>query len=443
MNLRRIQYHCSCGSCDECTGGNAKSYFDGMTPVPNIEQIIPIEGPAGKASLTIASVTDGTTDSAGTDVAMGDSTIADLATLGYDVTTKPTLKVTPDPSDLNNTKVFIRESNAFLNFLASFKTKLLPSGSEGNILKYVSGLWTSAAPDWEKYNCTTTTDLSYTIADVGTTKNFTVPSGMSYRFKNAVAIASPADPLNNYLEGVVVAYSGVILSIVIKNIKGTGGTVNWNVMLTAPEYLPYFDATTNNGMFLKNINGSLGFSISALSTGFTLPWHNEAYPEGFIPCDGVTFLKTEYPDLYQHLRPNGIVNKYAFALDGTTPLGIGSCRTPGYNNGTIPYGVSSGSDLGVRFGENILSGGIPVINLPVTSPYGISVSGSGIKAPPAGPPTYSVATGTDHTVYDVADYAVNVATPKTNNISGGQVANGGQDLDIRQSSEGCFYIIKT
>ena len=130
MNLRRINYHCSCGSCDECTGGNDKSYFEGMTQVPNIEQTVPIPGPAGKASLTVASVTDGTTDTAGTDVAIGGSTIADLTTLGFDVTTKPTLKVTPDPTDLNNTKVFIRESNGFLNFLASFKTKLLPSGSD-------------------------------------------------------------------------------------------------------------------------------------------------------------------------------------------------------------------------------------------------------------------------------------------------------------------------
>lgn len=271
MNLRRINYHCSCGSCDECTGGNAKSYFEGMTQVPNIEQTVPIPGPAGKASLTVASVTDGTTDTAGTDVAIGGSTIADLTTLGFDVTTKPTLKVTPDPTDLNNTKVFIRESNGFLNFLASFKTKLLPSGSEGNILKYVSGLWTSSAPDWEKYNCTTTTDLSYTKADVGTTKNFTVPSGLSYRFKNAVAIASVSDPLNNYVEGIVVGYSATTLNLLIKNIKGTGSTLNWNVMLTAPEYLPYSGDPLNKNKFLYNDNGVLKYSVSGYYPGMCLP----------------------------------------------------------------------------------------------------------------------------------------------------------------------------
>jgi len=304
MNLRRINYHCSCGSCDECTGGNAKSYFEGMEQKPNIQEIIPIAGPSGKASLTVASVTDGTTDTAGTDVAIGGSTIADLTTLGFDVTTKPTLKVTPDPTDLNNTKVFIRESNGFLNFLASFKTKLLPSGSEGNILKYVSGLWTSSAPDWEKYNCTTTTDLSYTIADVGTTKNFTVPSGLSYRFKNAVAIASPADPLNNYLEGVVVAYSGVTLSIAIKNIKGTGGTVNWNVMLTAPEYLPYVNDPANYGKFFYNNNGIIEMRTSIESVGDTkITLRPPALdPVGWLGFDGVPRDKTEYPALYDYLN---------------------------------------------------------------------------------------------------------------------------------------------
>ena len=304
MNLRRINYHCSCGSCDECTGGNAKSYFEGMEQKPNIQEIIPIAGPSGKASLTVASVTDGTTDTAGTDVAIGGSTIADLTTLGFDVTTKPTLKVTPDPTDLNNTKVFIRESNGFLNFLASFKTKLLPSGSEGNILKYVSGLWTSSAPDWEKYNCTTTTDLSYTIADVGTTKNFTVPSGLSYRFKNAFAIASPADPLNNYLEVVVVAYSGVTLSIAIKNIKGTGGTVNWNVMLTAPEYLPYVNDPANYGKFFYNNNGIIEMRTSIESVGDTkITLRPPALdPVGWLGFDGVPRDKTEYPALYDYLN---------------------------------------------------------------------------------------------------------------------------------------------
>ena len=191
-----------------------------------------------------------------------------------------------------------------MNFLASFKTKLLPSGSEGNILKYVSGLWTSSAPDWEKYNCTTTTDLSYTIADVGTTKNFTVPSGLSYRFKNAVAIASPADPLNNYLEGVVVAYSGVTLSIAIKNIKGTGGTVNWNVMLTAPEYLPYVNDPANYGKFFYNNNGIIEMRTSIESVGDTkITLRPPALdPVGWLGFDGVPRDKTEYPALYDYLN---------------------------------------------------------------------------------------------------------------------------------------------
>lgn len=303
MSLRRINYHCGCGSCDECTGGNAKSYFEGMEQKPNIQEIIPIAGPSGKASLTVASVTDGTTDTAGTDVAIGGSTIADLTTLGFDVTTKPTLKVTPDPTDLNNTKVFIRESNGFLNFLASFKTKLLPSGSEGNILKYVSGLWTSAAPDWEKYNTTTTSPYVFSGASIGVSVPLTVGAGLAYRFKHAVAVVDPSDS-DKYMEGFVESYSGTLLTIKIKNVKGTGNTSGYNVMLTAPEYLPYVNDPANYGKFFYNNNGIIEMRTSIESVGDTkITLRPPALdPTGWLGFDGVPRSKTEYPALYDYLN---------------------------------------------------------------------------------------------------------------------------------------------
>lgn len=433
MNLRRINYHCSCGSCDECTGGNAKSYFEGMEQKPNIQEIIPIAGPSGKASLTVASVTDGTTDTAGTDVAIGGSTIADLTTLGFDVTTKPTLKVTPDPTDLNNTKVFIRESNGFLNFLASFKTKLLPSGSEGNILKYVSGLWTSAAPDWEKYNCTTTTDLSYTIADVGTTKNFTVPSGMSYRFKNAVAIASPADPLNNYLEGVVVAYSGVILSIVIKNIKGTGGTVNWNVMLTAPEYLPYVNDPANYGKFFYNNSGVIEMRTSIESVGDTKIVLRPAAldPSGWIPFDGVPRTQVEFPALYEYL--NYIGSSFISGSNFTLPNMAGRALV-GVDSGDVDFDV-----IGDFVGQTtrVLSDA----NLPEVSPYpitGFSLVGNAFNA--------SCNEGEGRNVFardNGGGGGGAVTMPISGTITAGtNTSNGGTAFDQRQKSMAIRMIIK-
>lgn len=444
MNLRRINYHCSCGSCDECTGGNAKSYFEGMEQKPNIQEIIPIAGPSGKASLTVASVTDGTTDTAGTDVAIGGSTIADLTTLGFDVTTKPTLKVTPDPTDLNNTKVFIRESNGFLNFLASFKTKLLPSGSEGNILKYVSGLWTSAAPDWEKYNTTTTSPYVFSDASIGVSVPLTVGAGLAYRFKHAVAVVDPSDS-DKYMEGVVESYSGTLLTIKIKNVKGTGNTSGYNVMLTAPEYLPYVNDPANYGKFFYNNNGVIEMRVSSLSTGFVFPWHNQSSPKGFVPCDGTPLAKTEFPALYEHLRPDGVPNKYAFALDGTTPLGIGRFRTPGYNNGTIPYGVASPTDLGVRYGANsyVLVGD----NLPEVSPYGITDPGHTHPVPNVedsdGVPNGTSIVGQNGGSNPNAGSTSSSGTGGTGISISNNSGTGGTAIDMRQSSEGCFYIIKT
>ena len=442
MNLRRINYHCSCGSCDECTGGNAKSYFEGMEQKPNIQEIIPIAGPSGKASLTVASVTDGTTDTAGTDVAIGGSTIADLTTLGFDVTTKPTLKVTPDPTDLNNTKVFIRESNGFLNFLASFKTKLLPSGSEGNILKYVSGLWTSAAPDWEKYNTTTTSPYVFSDASIGVSVPLTVGAGLAYRFKHVVAVVDPSDS-DKYMEGVVESYSGTLLTIKIKNVKGTGNTTGYNVMLTAPEYLPYVNNPANYGKFFYNNSGVIEMRTSIESIGDTKwVWHASTYdPTGWIGHDGVTRSKFDYPALYEYFRTRGTPHPFISGDNFILPNMNGRVLAQ------IDPAQSGVFDaFGSTIGVNKLIGGIPTKNLPVISPWGIDVStnlddyyiltdpGLNVNHGSTGSPNVPMESAFVHGTLSV--------TPKNNNIAGGQSENGAQDLDIRQPTIAARFIIK-
>ena len=102
----------------------------------------------------------------------------------------------------------------------------------------------------------------------------------------------------------VVAYSGVTLSIAIKNIKGTGGTVNWNVMLTAPEYLPYVNDPANYGKFFYNNNGIIEMRTSIESVGDTkITLRPPALdPVGWLGFDGVPRDKTEYPALYDYLN---------------------------------------------------------------------------------------------------------------------------------------------
>lgn len=456
MNLRRINYHCSCGSCDECTGGNALSYFKGMTQVPNIEQIVPIPGPAGEGSVLTAGKTSsaGVLNADGADEALDLTAKTNLAAADFDIEVKSTTQNVVDTADLNNNKIWTGLSKGFLNMIG---LKILPArvktgGTAGQVYTKSSGTNYDAAwvsPVNEIYNTTSITSISIdsTISSLQagtlTPLTFTVASGLAYKTGQQIwLIKFNGDVLSPsiYLNAVVLSYSGTDLEVAVSFAYGTGTPTKWYICLGSPVKFPYFDATTNNGMFLKNINGSLGFSISALSTGFTFTWHNPEMPEGFIPCDGVPFLKTEYPDLYQHLRPGGVVNKYAFALDGTTPLGIGSCRTPGYNNGTIPYGVASSSDLGGRFGAN--SYALVGDNLPDICPYDITDPGHAhnttlIGSNESGGATY-ITFGSD---IDGGMYATQ--SEKTGITISNNSGNGGTAIDMRQSSEGCFYIMKT
>lgn len=445
MNLRRINYHCTCGYCSECSGGNAKSYFEGMAPLPNVVEKTPIPGPSGKNSILVAGKTDasGVLNADSTDEALDSAAKVNLLAADFDITVKPTTQNVVDASDINNNRVWTGLSRSILNFLGlKVVPKLLPNfGTSGNILKDNGTAWVSDAPDWEKYNSTTTTPYAYTSTSygaIGSSIEFTVGTGYAYKFKNIVAIVDPSNPAN-YIEGIVTSYALGKVTIQIKNLSGGGNTSGWGVMLTAPEYLPYVNDPANYGKFFYNNNGIIEMRISTLSVGFVFPWHNPSNPDGFIPCDGAPFAKTEYPALYEHLRPSGAVNKYAFALDGTTALGIGNCRTPGYNTGTIPYGVASAGDLGLRVGANSYT--LLPENLPEVCPYPVSITGNvgglyGLTDP--GLNENHGSTGSPNVPRADAFTVMSVGVSVGTNSSIGDTP-----IDMRPSSEGCFYIIKT
>ena len=452
MKLRRINFDHGAGcGCGDCTGGNAKSYFEGLEQKPNIEQLVPVPGPSGENSILVAGKTDpsGALNADGADEALDSAAKANLLAADFDITEKPTTQNVVDASDTNSNRVWTGLSRSLLNFLGlKVVPKLLPDfGTSGNIVKDNGTAWVSGAPDWEKYNSTTTTPYAYTSTSygaIGSSIEFTVGTGYAYKFKNIVAIVDPSNPAN-YIEGIVTNYALGKVTVQIKNLSGGGNTSGWGVMLTAPEYLPYVNDPANYGKFYYNNNGIIEMRISTLSVGFVFPWHNPSNPDGFIPCDGASFAKTEYPALYEHLRPGGAVNKYAFAMDGTTPLGIGNCRTPGYNTGRIPYGVADPGDLGVNFGANeyVLVGD----NLPEVPPYNMPDHTHGPKTPGVGFLEFTASGG--DVISPAPGFGVFSAS-ETGGVSGGatipitnNTGTGGTAIDMRQSSEGCFYIIKT
>ena len=167
MNLRRINYHCSCGSCDECTGGNALSYFEGMTQVPNIEQIVPIPGPAGEGSVLTAGKTSsaGVLNADGADEALDSTAKTNLAAADFDIEVKSTTQNVVDTADLNNNKIWTGLSKGFLNMIG---LKILPArvktgGTAGQVYTKSSGTDYDAAwetPVNEIYNTTSITSIS-------------------------------------------------------------------------------------------------------------------------------------------------------------------------------------------------------------------------------------------------------------------------------------------
>lgn len=92
---------------------------------------------------------------------------------------------------------------------------------------------------------------------------------------------------------------------------------------------------------------------------------------------------------------------------------------PDYRGRVSGYYKSADTNFG-EIGKEIGTEILVASDLPVTSPYGITVTGSGIKSPASAAPTYQVTTGAGTgTMYNVADFVVNTASPTTNS-GGGQ-----------------------
>lgn len=440
MNLRRINYHCSCGSCDECTGGNALSYFEGMTQVPNIEQIVPIPGPAGEGSVLTAGKTSsaGVLNADGADEALDSTAKTNLAAADFDIEVKSTTQNVVDTADLNNNKIWTGLSKGFLNLIGlKILPKLLPNfGTSGNIVRDNGTAWVSVAPDWEKYNSVTTTSQAFNEAStslIDTTVVFVVGTGYSYRFKNVVAIVDTVSPLSNYVEGIVEAYSAGNLTVRIKNVKGSGNTLNYNVMLTAPEYLPFVKDPANYGKFFYNNSGVIEMRTSIESVGDTKIVLRPAAldPEGWIAFDGVPRTETEFPALYEYL--NYIGSSFISGSNFTLPNMAGRALV-GVDSGDVDFDV-----IGDFIGQTtrILSDE----NLPEVSPYpitGFSLVGNAFNA--------SCVEGSGRVVFaqDNGGGGGGATTmPISGTITAGtNTSTGGTAFDQRQKSMAIRMIIK-
>ena len=448
MKLRRINFDHGAGcGCGDCTGGNAKSYFEGLEQKPNIEQLVPVPGPSGENSILVAGKTDpsGALNADGADEALDSAAKANLLAADFDITEKPTTQNVVDASDTNSNRVWTGLSRSLLNFLGlKVVPKLLPDfGTSGNIVKDNGSAWVSGAPDWEKYNSTTTSPVPYNSTEtsrIGQTIEFTVGTGYSYRFKNIVAIVDPSDSLN-YLEGIVTNYSLGKVTVRIMNMSGSGNTSGWNVMLTAPEYLPYVNDPANYGKFFYNNNGIIEMRTSIESIGDTKIWFSATAPDtSWWLCDGSTKLLSESPGLYDLLVTKNGGFSSPFYVSGTSfklPDSTGAALVG------VKVGGSDSISLGQLVGSNILTGGILPKHLPVASPWQINDPGHSHPIVPAG--AFEAGAGGTSVPFNGAgntNTATTGITLKQNNVAGGMPDNGAQDLDIRQKSLGFYLYIK-
>ena len=448
MKLRRINFDHGAGcGCGDCTGGNAKSYFEGLEQKPTIEQLVPVPGPSGENSILVAGKTDpsGALNADGADEALDSAAKANLLAADFDITVKPTTQNVVDASDTNSNRVWTGLSRSLLNFLGlKVVPKLLPDfGTSGNIVKDNGSAWVSGAPDWEKYNSTTTSPVPYNSTEtsrIGQTIEFTVGTGYSYRFKNIVAIVDPSDSLN-YLEGIVTNYSLGKVTVRIMNMSGSGNTSGWNVMLTAPEYLPYVNDPANYGKFFYNNNGIIEMRTSIESIGDTKIWFSATAPDtSWWLCDGSTKLLSESPGLYDLLVTKNGGFSSPFYVSGTSfklPDSTGAALVG------VKVGGSDSISLGQLVGSNILTGGILPKHLPVASPWQINDPGHSHPIVPAG--AFEAGAGGTSVPFNGAgntNTATTGITLKQNNVAGGMPDNGAQDLDIRQKSLGFYLYIK-
>lgn len=461
---RRINFDhgsgCGCGSC----GPVSNSYNESLKGQQGPQGPKGPKGDPGTNNLLVGGITNssGVLAADGTDEAIDATAKSNLATAGFNIEAKPTTANVADASDTSSNKIWTGISRALLNFIGLhiIPARVPTGGAANDVLMKVDGTnynmgW--ATPTNEVYNSVTTTPFPFnedTPATIGTTVEFTVGTGKAYRFKNVVAIAHPTTPLDKYIEGVVEDYTANKITVRIMNMKGSGNTEDYNVMLSAPDYLPNPKDPNNFGKYLYNNNGVWELRISLDSVGDTKPWHNPVIPAGWLSCDGTTFTQTQYPLLFEHLRPGGAATKYAFQTDGVTALPAGTARVPAYNSasptgGAMPYGVDGTTvKAGTRFGQNILTGGIPEKNLPVNSPWVLNDPGHDHDLPdgndtPGSGGGFPVTSNTQLAPVGASTNASGTGiTLKTNNIAGGKIDDGGQDFDKRPLVEGATWIIK-
>lgn len=405
-------------------------------------------GPSGKNNVLNGSVTNGTTDSNGTDEAIGGSTISALQAAGFDPTTKPTLKASTDPSDTANTKYWIRESNSFLNWLASFVLPLLlpkpaTDNSDSGKIPVISGsTWDLSTPTNEIYNATSTTSFGITPLLIGSTLLFATPLGLAYRAGQQVWIIDyTSDTLNtsNYISGVVEGYTGAVLYVKCTFISGSGTPLKWHIGLGSAAQLPYYDATIGNGMSLVNNAGVLGWGFNGIFTGFKTEWWNNTPPAGWLLCNGAVYDQASYPALYQILRPGGAATRYGYTTTGT-PLSSTQFRVPGGEGYAFAMVDVSNPDFdapGKRIG--VASEAITAKYLPQTSPWALVDPGHSHTMAPTG--TFNAGGGGTGVPFNGSGTTNSANTGIT--LSNNSDPDFGTPFSKYQPTEACYFIIKT
>lgn len=97
-----------------------------------------------------------------------------------------------------------------------------PPGAQGN-----TG---PQGPTGANYKATSTTSLTIGIGP----QTFTTQSGLGYNVGTRARAASNSSP-NNWMSGIVTAYSGTSLTINVDQIGGSGTFVDWNINLTGEQ----------------------------------------------------------------------------------------------------------------------------------------------------------------------------------------------------------------
>lgn len=446
-----------CG-CNQCSA--QQNEFASRIPIV-IKDVatISVQGPSGKNNILVGGQTDssGVLDANSTDDALTDGVQSTLAGAGFDITAKPSASAVVDGTDTTNTKYWVGLSRAFLNLMGG---KVVPAlvktgGTTGQVLSKNSGtdydtVW--ADPLGEKYNTTSTSSQGAISTIVDTLQSagyvntsFVVASGLAYKIGQQIWMidysSSTLTPAN-YLTGIVTSYSGTSLGVSVLYAFGSGNPSLWYISLGSATQIPYFDATTNNGYYLQNVNGVIAWVSSLLPVGTTVVFPTSSnIPVGWEWCNGDPITKsggtTNYPALYNLLTNNGTDTSSPYYISPT------SCLKPNYNDAVVGGLGTLITVAGSSQGTNKLATGILPANLPIVSPYSLVDPGHHHLigqyenfGSDGGSPDKSVLYDTTP-AQATANAMTGITQANNNDISG-----GGQALDMRQKTVGAIYIIK-